>query len=159
MPALLVVSHSRSGGTARLRDAVLEGVAAASEEVEPGGDPLTVRSLEASDAGPDDVRAADGLIIGTPERFGYMAGLIKDFLERIYYDLLDETAGLPYALFVKAGNDGSGAVRSVSRILTGLRWKEVMPPVVAVGDVTDEHTAAAWELGATIAAGIATDLY
>ena len=74
-------------------------------------------------------------MLGTPENFGYMSGAIKDFFERIYYPLLDETPGLPYALFVKASTDGDGAVRSVERIVAGLRWKLVMPPIVVVGDL------------------------
>lgn len=156
MAHLLVVSHSRSGGTARLREAVLAGIATA---VEQGGADVEVRPLETVDAGPDDVRWADLVVLGTPERFGAMAGLMKDFLERIYYELLEETPGLPYALFVKAGNDGQGAVRTVTAILTGLRWKEVQPPVVAVGDLTEAHTDAAWELGATVAAGLSEGLY
>lgn len=158
MATLLVVSHSRAGGTAKLRDAVLAGIGTAVEEM---GNPeaLTLRSLECADAGPDDVRWADLVVLGCPERFGYMAGLMKDFLERIYYEILDETHGKPWALFVKAGNDGSGAVRSIERIVTGLQWSQVLPPVVAVGDVTSEHTDAAWELGATVAAGLLSDLY
>jgi multimeric flavodoxin WrbA len=150
---LLVVSHSRTGGTSELVGAVLAGIA------EGGGDEVEVRSLETTDAGPDDVEWADAVILGTPERFGYVAGLMKDFLERIYYPLLDRTRGKPWAMFVKAGNDGSGAVRSVQRIITGLGWREVQPPVVAVGDITEAHLEAAFELGGSVAAGLAAGMF
>ena len=107
----------------------------------------------------DDVRACNALIIGTPENFGYMSGAIKDFFERIYYELLDETQGRPYALFVKASTDGDGAVRSVERIVAGLRWKLVVPPVVVVGDLGPGDLERCQELGATIAAGLEAGMF
>ena len=103
--------------------------------------------------------ACNGIVLGTPENFGYMAGAIKDFFERIYYPLLDETPGLPYALFVKASTDGDGAVQSVERIVAGLRWKLVVPPVVVVGDVGPADLEQCQELGATIAAGLEAGMF
>jgi multimeric flavodoxin WrbA len=122
-------------------------------------DGVEVRVRRAFDATPDDVRWAEGVILGTPENFGYMSGALKDFFERIYYVLLDETRGRPYALFVKASTDGDGAVRSVERIVTGLGWRAVLPPVVVVGDATEEHLAAAEELGMTLAAGLEAGIF
>jgi multimeric flavodoxin WrbA len=113
----------------------------------------------AFDATADDVRTCQALIIGTPENFGYMSGAIKDFFERIYYELLDKTPGLPYALFVKASTDGEGAVRSVERIVAGLKWKAVAPPIVVVGDVGPEHLEQCRELGATVAAGLEAGMF
>ncbi|HEX5096240.1 MAG TPA: NAD(P)H-dependent oxidoreductase [Acidimicrobiia bacterium] len=153
MPTLLVVSHSRSGGTQALTDAVVAGATA--DDIEG----VAVRSLRAFDATADDVRAADAIALGTPENFGYMSGALKDFFERIYYVLLEETRGLPYALYVKASTDGDGAVRSVERITTGLKWRAVLPPVVVVGDLQDAHLEAAHELGLTLAAGLEAGVF
>jgi multimeric flavodoxin WrbA len=150
---LLVVSHSRSGGTQALTDAVVAG--ASSDDIEG----VEVRALRAFDAGPDDVRAGDAVALGTPENFGYMSGAMKDFLERIYYEVIEETQGLPYALFVKASNDGSGAVRSVERIVAGLKWRAVLPPLVVTGAIGDDHLAAANELGLTLAAGLEAGIF
>lgn len=120
---------------------------------------VEVRALRAFDAGVDEVRWSDAVVLGTPENFGYMSGAVKDFFERIYYVLLDETPGLPYALFVKASTDGDGAVRSVERIVTGMRWKQALPPVVVVGDIDDEHLEASHELGLTMAAGLEAGIF
>jgi multimeric flavodoxin WrbA len=150
---LLVLSHSRTGTTARLRNAVLEGVADAG---------ASARSLDVVDAGLDDVLAATGLVLCTPARFGALAGLTKDLFERIYPwfdEVPDVRPGLPYALVVRGASDADGAVRDVHRITTGLRWKEVAAPVVAVGDLTDAHLAAARETGATVAAGLDAGLW
>jgi multimeric flavodoxin WrbA len=150
---LLVVYQSRSGGTQAMTDAFVAG--AMNEEI----DNVDVRVLHAADAGPDDVRWCNAIALGTPENFGYMSGLMKDFLERIYYDCLEETAGLPYWLYVKASTDGQGAVGSVERILTGLRWKAVQPPFVVVGDVGDEQLEHCTELGMTMAAGLEAGIF
>jgi multimeric flavodoxin WrbA len=150
---LLVVYHSRSGGTQAMTDAFVAGA------TDDAIDDVEVRVLHAPDAGPDDVRWADAVALGTPENFGYMSGLVKDFLERIYYEVLDETPGLPYLLYVKASTDGQGAVTSVERILTGLRWKPVQPAFVVVGEVREEHLAQCTELGMTLAAGLSAGIY
>jgi multimeric flavodoxin WrbA len=120
---------------------------------------VEVRPRRAPDAGPDDVRWAEAVIIGTPENFGSVSGRVKDFLERIYHPCLEETRGLPYALFVRAGNDGRGAVSAVQRIVTGLAWREARPPVIARGDtLTEADLDACWELGATMAASLSVGL-
>ena len=148
-PRLLVVSHSKTGGTARMLEAVLDG--AHNEEIT-GVDVVSIPALE---AGPDDVRSADAVVLGTPENFGYMSGALKHFFDSVYHDVLDDTRGLPYGLFVKAGNDGTGAVGAIQPLTTGLGWRAVLPPVVAVGDLTPGHLDACVELGATLAAGLA----
>jgi multimeric flavodoxin WrbA len=153
VPRVLVVFHSRSGGTAAMTDAVVEG---ANDDAIEGVD---VVWRGAFDTTVDDVRACDALIIGTPENFGYMSGAIKDFFERIYYELLDETPGLPYALYVKASTDGEGAVRSVERIVAGLKWKAVVPAYVVVGELAPEHLEQCRELGATVAAGLEAGIF
>ena len=150
---LLVVFHSRSGGTEAMTDAVAAG---ANDDAIEG---VEVRVQRAFDTTVDDVRACNGIVLGTPENFGYMAGAIKDFFERFYYPLLDETPGLPYALFVKASTDGDGAVRSVERIVAGLRWKLVVPQVVVVGDLGPGDLERCQELGATIAAGLEAGMF
>jgi multimeric flavodoxin WrbA len=144
---LLVVHHSRTGTTALLRDDVLAGITDA------GGD-VDVRSRRAFDAGPDDVTWADALVLCTPANFGYMSGALKDFFERVYHPCLEKTAGLPYALVVKGDTDVDGAVASVERIVNGLRWRAIAPPVAVVGALTDGARAAARELGATVAAAL-----
>ncbi len=144
---LLVVHHSRTGSTALLRDDVLAGAADAGGDVE-------VRSLGAFDAGPDDVAWAEAIVMCTPANFGYMSGALKDFFERIYHPSLDRTAGLPYGLVVKGDTDVDGAVTSVDRIATGLKWRAMAPPVVVVGGLTEASRASARELGAMVAASL-----
>ncbi len=154
MNRLLVVHQPRSQSVERLRLAVLDGVARV-EGVE-------VRSLAAAEAEVDDIEATDALVLLVTANFGAVSGLVKDLLERIYpwfEEVPDRRPGLPYALVAKGTSDASGAVRDVTRIVTGLRWKQVVPPLVIEGEVTTEVVDAAEELGATVAAGLDADLW
>ena len=147
---LLVVWHPVPPSIHALRDAVLAGATDA-------GDPLPVRSLAAPDARAEHVEEAAGAVLITTENFGMVSGLMKDFLERIYpwfEEVPNRRPGLPYLLISKGGNDGTGAVRDVTRIVTGLRWKEALPPIVVTGSLTDAHLAHVREQAATLTAGL-----
>jgi len=48
--------------------------------------------------------------------------------------------------------DTAGAVRSVQTIVQALPWSQAAPTLEVLGEVSEEHLAAAYELGATVAA-------
>lgn len=148
---LLIIHHTQSGNTARMTGAVLAG--ARTEAA------IDIVSRRAFDAGIDDLLACDGLLIGTPENFGTMSGAVKDFFERTYYPAEGKTLGLPYALFISAGNDGSGTVRQIGRIATGYGWKLVAEPVIARNGVTADDLKRCEELGAAFAAGLELGIF
>jgi multimeric flavodoxin WrbA len=151
MKTLLIVYHTGGVKTARMAGAVEKGARAE------GGVEVVVKRC--ADAGPEDVLAADGLILGTPENFGYMSGMMKDFLERIFYPCEGKVNGRPYALFVGAGQDGSGAVASVERIVLGLRLNKVHDPIVGLKELTPEVLSRCEELGTAFAAGLALGVF
>jgi multimeric flavodoxin WrbA len=150
---LLIVYHSATGGTQRMLDAVVAGAS----DPEIRGIEICVRAALAASAA--EVRSAAGILLGTPENFGYMSGALKDFFDRIYYPCLEHTQGLPYGLFIRAGNDGLGAQTAVERLTTGLRWRAVIPPVIAKGELTTAHLAACTELGQTLAVGLEAGVF
>ena len=153
MPTLLVVSHCPSPNVRALSDALVEGA------THPDIAGVDVRALAPLAAGPYDVEACDGIVLGTTENFGYMAGALKDFFERIYYPCLESRQGLPYGLVVKAGQDGSGARTSVERILTGLKWRAVQPPLVMVGAFQEAWLEDCRAFGMTMAAGLEAGIF
>lgn len=154
MKTLLIVFHTRGVKTAQMAEAVERGALDALKEAEAEND-VRVVVKRCAETGPADVLAADALALGTPENFGYMSGMMKDFLERIFYDCEGKIEGRPWALFVSAGQDGAGAIASVERIVTGLRLKKVREPILALREVTPAILGQCEELGATLAAGIA----
>lgn len=150
---LLIVYHSQSGSTARMAEAVTRGASGdAIHDVE-------VRAKTALEADHNDLLWADGFVLGTPENFGYMSGAMKYFLDRIFYPCEGKLEGRPWALFVRAGNDGSGAVSSVRRILSGLGVREVQEPLLIVGEFDDDRLADCEELGLTMAAGLEAGVF
>ena len=153
MKNLLIVAHIPSDNTRALRDAVLRG--ASHDDI----DGVSVRALTPFEAGPDDVRAADAIVLGTTENLGYMSGALKDFFDRTYYPVLEEKQGLPYALYIRAGHDGTGTRRGVETIITGLRWKEVQPPLICKGDYSPEFVAQCEGLGLAMAAGLEAGVF
>ena len=110
------------------------------------------------ETGPDQVLRARGLILGTTENFGYMSGAMKDFFDRIYYPCLEETRGLPYALFIRAGQDGQGAKTSIERIVTGLGWRAVQEPLICKGEIT-QFEEPCRQLGELMALGLEQEIF
>ncbi len=150
---LLIIYHSRSGHTETMAQAVIRG---AQDEAIDAVEVIVRPALEAT---PADVMQANGIILGTPENFGYMSGAMKFFFETIYYPCLDHTQGLPYGLFIRAGNDGQGALTSMTRIITGLRWRQVAAPVIIAGEFDTARLADCSELGMSLAAGLDTGVF
>ncbi len=150
---LLIVANTLSENTRILRDAVVRGTQS------PDIEDVEVRALDPLEAGPDDVLAAQGIILGTTENLGYMSGALKDFFDRIYYPCLERTQGLPYALYIRAGHDGTGTCRAVATIATGLRWNAVQEPLVLRGDFRDEFIGQCEELGTLMAAGLEAGIF
>jgi multimeric flavodoxin WrbA len=150
---LLVIAHVPSPNTARLRDAVLAGARSLAAEG------VAIRALTPFETGPDDVKGADALVLGTTENLGYMSGALKDFFDRCYYPCLEETQGKPYAAYIRAGHDGTGTRRAIETIVTGLRWRAVAEPLILKGEFREGFAGQCEELGALMAAGLEAGVF
>lgn len=150
---LLIVYHTQSGSTSKMADAVVSG--AHHEDISD----VEVIVREALDASANDLLNCDAFILGTPENFGYMSGAMKLFLDRVFYEVEGKINGKPYALFVRAGNDGSGAISSMQRILTGLAVREVQEPVLISGKFDETRLTDCEELGLCLAAGLDAGIF
>ncbi|MDO7867169.1 flavodoxin family protein [Nocardioides jiangxiensis] len=161
MARLLVVHHSPTRSLQALTDAVVAG--AHDESIE--GVEVVVRP--ALEANADDVLAADGYLLGTTANFGYMSGALKHFFDSTFLAIggqLDDsgstdvandsgtTARRPFGLYLHGHYDLTGAVRSVTSITGALGWRQGYEVLGVLGEVTDAHREAAYELGGTIAA-------
>ncbi len=163
MRTLLIVHHSQTGGTLQMAQAAADGATAE------GG--VQVRLLHASQAGPDDVLAADGYLFATPENLAAISGQLKDFFDRCYYPALDRINGRPYASLICAGSDGHNAARQIERIATGWRLKAVAEPLIvcthaqtteailAPKHIGEEDLVACQALGESMAAGLALGVF
>jgi multimeric flavodoxin WrbA len=147
---VLIVHHTASPAMQAMLEAARAG--ATTDEVD--GVEVVVRA--ALTAGAADVLAADGYLLGTPANIGYMSGALKHFFDTIYYPCLAATERRPYALYVHGNSDTGGAVRAVESIAGGLSWRRLRPPVTVLGQPSRDDLAACWELGAIVAAELAS---
>ena len=163
MKTLLIVWHSRTGGARAMARAAAKGA-----RTEPA---VRTQLVTANRAGPADLLAADGYIFAAPENLAALTGEMKAFFDRAYYPVLDHLAGRPYAAMICAGSDGEGAVRQLTRIVTGWRLKAVAEPLIvntvaqtpeailAPKTLTEADLAACRDLGAALAAGLALGVF
>jgi multimeric flavodoxin WrbA len=148
-----VIYHSQTGNTRKMAEMVAKGAKSITN--------VSVQLKKASDATLEDLLACDALAIGTPEYFGYMSGLVKDFFDRTYNQARGrkEIFKKPYVVFISAGNDGKGALSSIERICMGYPFKKVYEPVVANGEIDRQILQECLILGQTIAAGCDAGIY
>lgn len=163
MRRLLIVWHSMTGGSEQMARAAAAAAHAVGE--------VEVRLQRAGDTSGDDVLAADGYLFVTPENLASMAGLMKDFFDRIYYVALERINGRPYAILICAGSDGTGALRQIQRIATGLRLREVAPALIvntaaqtpeailAPKTIAKNELQRCHDVGAALAAGLAAGVF
>lgn len=162
MPRLLIVQHTPTPTVRSLADAVVAG---AHDDAVEGVEVVVRPALEAT---ADDVMAADGYVLGTPANFGYMSGALKHFFDTIFLEaggaLADDgSAGAggpgtrkPFGLWVHGRYDTTGAVRSVLAIVGALGWRQSAEVLEVLGEVGPAQQEAAYELGGTVAALLAS---
>lgn len=158
MKRLLIVWHTQLGGTGQMASAAVGG-ANSIEDVQ-----IIVK--RAHQTGVDDALAADAYLVGCSENFGGIAGMVKDFFERIYYPCEGKLEGRAWSAFVCAGTDGTGAMLGLDRIATGLRLRKVHAGVIhrsgevaRVQQVPPATLERCRALGATMAAGLSAGLW
>ena len=156
MTKLLIIYHSRTGGTRQMAEAAADAAGAETETL----------LKRAEDTGPQDLLGADGYLFAAPENLAALSGAMKEFFDRCYYPVLGKIEGRPYGLMICAGSDGENAAKQAARIATGWRLKQVQPPLIicthaqteaeilAEKTIPDADLAKCRELGAAMGAGI-----
>lgn len=145
---LLIVAHAPSPNTRLLAEAVQRGAC------HPDITAVDTRLIPPLQAVPEDVLAADAIILGTTENLGYMSGALKDFFDRVYYPCLEIKQGLPCALYIRAGHDGTGTRRAVETIVTGLKWNWIRPPLILKGEYQEDFAQQCRDLGELVAVSL-----
>ena len=120
MTEILVVYYSRDGATAELARQVargiesVDGVSARLRTVPAVSSQTEAVKSDIPDsgppyAGPDDLRECQGMIIGSPTRFGNAAAPLKLFLDNTLTEWLEGTlVGKPAGVFTSTGSMHGG---------------------------------------------------
>jgi len=157
MTQLVIVYHSRTGGSRQMAEAAHHAARAETE----------TRLLTADEATPDDLLNASGYLFCAPENLAALSGAMKEFFDRCYYPLLGRIEGRAYAQMICAGSDGTNAARQLARIATGWRLRAVQEPLIigthaqtpeailAPKTLSDADLAPCRDLGQALAAGLA----
>ncbi len=122
MQQLAIIWHSMTGGSQALAEAAYEGARRA--------EGVDVQIINASEANPEQVCAADGYLFFFPENLAAISGGMKSFFDRSYYPCLGALNGRPYAMMICAGSDGQNALAQAERIATGWRLRQIAPSVI-----------------------------
>lgn len=120
MAKALVVYYSLGGNTRKTAETVRDAL-------EKAGHTASLKT--GTEAGVEDLLDCDGIVIGTPDYFSYMAGGLKDFFDRTLYPSKGKTEGKPYFAFVTHGGGGK-ALASVERIAKSFKLKKTAGPVL-----------------------------
>jgi flavorubredoxin len=142
MKKVLIIYHSQSGNTEAMAKAVYQGAKSG------GATPILKKAME---AGVDDFLGCDIIAIGTPNYFGYMAGMVKDFFDRVWATIRDKVENKPYVTFGSKGGGGAQALDTVERICDGLKMAKAFDGILATRKPTDEDLARCQDLGRKLA--------
>jgi flavorubredoxin len=138
MKKILIIYHSQTGNTEAMAKAIAEGGEKAR---------ATVTLKKAVDAGVDDLLNCDAVVIGTPNYFSYMAGMVKDFFDRDWFTVREKMGNKPYAVFGSYGGGGMPAIESIEGICEGLGMKKMFDSIGVQRTPAEENLKACRELG------------
>ncbi|MCS7119721.1 MAG: NAD(P)H-dependent oxidoreductase [Nitrososphaerota archaeon] len=142
MVEVLILYYSRTGKTELLAKAVADGVG----KVE--GAKAKVKRVE--DASIEDFIKCDAVSFGSPNYFGYMSGLMKDFFDRAW-NIRDKVAGKPAAAFTSGGGPSNSALLSLERMMDAFRLKKIAEGIVSSGYPTSKDLDSCRKLGEALA--------
>jgi flavorubredoxin len=142
MKRVLIMYHSQSGNTEAMARAMSEGASAV------GGVVVLKRAVSVN---AEDILACDIVAIGTPNYFGYMAGMVKDCFDRVWSSIREKVGNKPYVTFGSKGGGGAQALDSVDRICNNLKMVKAFEGVLATRKPTEEELTECRELGKRLA--------
>lgn len=148
---LLILFHSQTGTMERMAKCLAQG-ANREKEIDTVLKPAAAAKVE-------DLLGCHGIALCSPEYFGTMAGMVKDFFDRTYETARERTIGLPYVLLVCAGNDGRGALTQMERIIAGYKWRKALEHERIVGLPAEADFQRITEMGQAFAAGLAMGIF
>jgi multimeric flavodoxin WrbA len=151
MKTILVIYHTQQkGNTGKCAELVAQGCR------QVAGVQVKLIDVNKARVDMDELVAAAGVALGTPDYFTYMAGGLKQFFDDALLASYGgaKTLGKPYVAFVTHGG-GGGAVDSVVKLAGALKYTSAAPPLVCKGAPAGEAVQQAVALGKALAEAVA----
>jgi len=113
---VLILFYSRSGDVEAMAKAVAEGVNSVKG--------ATSKLVRVDDAHINDLISCDAVAFGSPNYFGYMAGLMKDFFDRAW-SVREKVAGKLAVAFTCGGSSSNAALLSLEAMYVPFKLQKV----------------------------------
>lgn len=149
----LMIAQAPSDNTTALAEAALASLRAHSE---PTSDVIFKTPLEVRAA---DLEGCNGVLLATLENIGALSGLSKDMFDRCYNDWLGRYEGLPVAIYIRAGLDGTATSRTLTSYAKALSWRLIQEPLILRGAYQDSFTEEVASLAGQLSAGVEAGIY
>ena len=147
MTKVLIVYHTLSGNTEKMAKAFAEGAKSVQ-----GTEVVLKKALDAT---LEDLLGCDAIALGSPDYFSYIAGALKDFLDRTFYPSQGKVTGKPYAAFATGGRGGETTLEVLDRLCGSFKFKKAVESVAVVGAPSHEVLAKCNEAGKKLANAVA----
>jgi len=139
---VLIIYYSRTGRTEALAKAVAEGVSSV--------EGVTAKIIRVENVALEEFISCDAVAFGSPNYFGYMSGLMKDFFDRAW-NIRDKVASKPAAAFTSGGGPSNSALLSLERMMEVFKMEKVCDGIVSSGPPSAKDLEACRKLGENLA--------
>jgi len=142
MVQVLVLYYSRTGNTEALANAIADG----SRQVE--GVLVTIKRIDYATV--QDFISCDAVAFGSPNYFGYMAGIMKDFFDKAWSVRIN-VAGKVAAAFTSGGGNSNSALVSLENVIGYFKLEKVAEGIVSVRKPNEQDLKKCKDLGRKLA--------
>jgi len=139
---VLVLYYTRTGRTEALANAVADG-ARQVQDVQ-----VVIKRVDYANV--QDVISCDAVAFGSPNYFGYMAGVMKDFFDKAW-SARSSVIGKPAAAFTSGGGASISALLSLENMINSFKLEKRTEGVVSSGKPSDQDLEKCRNLGRTLA--------
>jgi multimeric flavodoxin WrbA len=142
MVQVLVLYYSRTGNTEALANAVADGSRQVKDVL------AVVRRIDSATV--QDLISCDAVAFGSPNYFGYMAGLMKDFFDKAWSARSNVTGKIAVA-FTSGGGGSNAALVSIENMIGSFKLDKVAEGVASSGKPSDQDVKKCKDLGRELA--------
>jgi len=140
MVKILVLYYSTTGNTETLAKAVADGAKPTTE--------VTTKRVDHATA--YDLITADGAAFGSPNYFGYMAGLMKDYFDKAW-SVRTQVAGKVAVAFTSGGGSSNSALLSLENMFNSFKLEKAAEGVVSSRKPSEQDLEKCRALGKALA--------
>ena len=97
-----------------------------------------------------DFTSCDAVAFGSPNYFGYMAGIMKDFFDKAW-SVRNNVMGKAAAAFTSGGGNSNSALISIENMINSFKLEKIAEGIVGVGKPNERDLKRCKDLGSKLA--------